>query len=488
MIEIKVRSEYSKNQPVKKTLGQYFTGLETADYMAKMIQPVSAPALRILDAGAGLGVLTFSTAMRCLKMGQNQLHAVLYEVDKSILSQLEVNMRNIVQIFKNRGGKFTFEIYNKDFVLLRPDKSQKPFHISLINPPYFKYNSKTSIYASATGDLYKGNPNIYASFMAITANCLNPKGQMVAIVPRSFTNGLYFKGFRQYMGQNMSLNQIHIFKSRDKIFKKSDVLQENIICCYTKHKQKSNIKISCSIGYADLKKSKTIYYPAKQIIDTSTAHQMIRIPETPQDAEVLQTVERWPSSFQQNNYFISTGPVVEYRMKDYITQLKKKNKTIPLLKMHNIKPFKIHWTGHNKKDVYLKLFDDGHKKYTLKNQVYVLLKRFSSKDEKRRLIACLHNPNKVKGGLITMENHINYIGSNNGPLALAEAYGLTALFNSTLMDKYFRCLSGSTQVNATEVKLMKMPSKKTICKIGKAVFRIILINQNNIDKIVNFYL
>ena len=487
MIEAEIRSEYSKLNTAKKELGQYFTGLEIADYMATMIQPVNSSVVRILDAGAGTGVLTFSTSMRCLKLGHNRIHAVLYEIDRSILPQLEMNMSYISQIFRSKGGKFTFTIYNEDFVLSRPDKSQKPFHISSINPPYFKYSSRTSPYAGATQDLYSGNPNIYASFMAVTAECLNPNGQMVAIVPRSFTSGLYFKDFRRYMGQNLSLDQVHVFKARDKVFKKLDVLQENIICYYTKRKQKPYIKISSSIGYADLKKIKTANYQAQQIIDTLTGHEIIRIPEVPEDAEVLQTIGHWPSNFQKNNYFISTGPIVEYRMRNYITQLKQKNKTIPLLKAHNIKPFKSHWTGHNRKDVCFKFFK-GHEKYTLKNQIYVILKRFSSKDERRRLVAAVHDPNTIKNHWIAMENHVNYIGSNDGPLEMAEAYGLAALFNSTLMDKYFRCLSGSTQVNATEIKLMKMPFRKTICQIGRSFFEDILMDQKNIDNIVNFYL
>ncbi len=490
MIEAEIRSEYSKSNAAKKELGQYFTGLETADYMAEMIQPVNAPVVRIMDAGAGTGVLAFSASLRCLKIGHRRIHAVLYEIDKSILPQLEANMRHISQIFKNQGGKFTFKIYNEDFVLSRPDRSKERFDISSINPPYFKYNSKTSPYAGATQDLYKGNPNIYASFMAITAECLNPNGQMAAIVPRSFTSGLYFKDFRRYMRRNMSLDQIHIFQKRDKVFKKSAVLQENIICYWTKQRQKPYIKISSSIGYADLKKANTADYPAERIIDALTGHKIIRIPETPEDAGALRIVEHWPSDFQKNNYFISTGPVVEYRMREHITRLNKNakiNKAIPLLKMHNIQPFKSHWTGHDRKDVCFKFFE-GHEKYTLKNQVYVMLRRFSSKDERRRLVASVHNPDTIKSHWIAMENHVNYIGSGDGPLEIAEAYGLAALFNSTLMDKYFRCLSGNTQVNATEIKLMKMPSRKTICQIGKSFSENILINQKNVDNIVNFYL
>ena len=476
-----------KPKTIKRELGQYFTNRTIANYMAEMIHPINAPVVRILDAGAGTGILTVFSAIHCLKLGHKQVHAVLYEIDKAVFSNLTTNMKYLTRMFKQQGGKFTFKIYNKDFVLARPDKTQEAFHVSSINPPYFKYNSKTSPYAEATTDLYKGNPNIYASFMAVVSSCLAHNGQMIAIVPRSFTNGLYFKGFRQYMSQIMSLNKIHIFRARNQVFKELSVLQENIICCYAKHKQQSHIEICSSTGYNDLKQIEKNLYSAKQIIDSSTKHQIIRIPETSKDAKILKTVEKWPVSFQENGYFISTGPVVEHRTRKYITKSKEKIHSIPLLKMHNIRAFQTRWTGDNKKDAYFKLID-GYEKHISSNQLYVILKRFSSKDERRRLIAAVHNPKVIKGRLLAMENHLNYIWRKDGPLHLAEAYGLATLFNSTLMDKYFRCLSGNTQVNATEIKLLKMPTRKIIYQIGEFFLKNVETNQNKIDNIINFYL
>ena len=489
MIEAFIKEESLIQQPkaTKRELGQYFTNQAIANYMATMIQPIDAPVVRILDAGAGTGILTIFSALRCLKLGHKQIHAVLYEIDKELSVNLTKNMKYLTYIFKKQGGKFTFKIYNKDFVLDRPDKTEIGFHISSINPPYFKYHSKTSPYAKATVDLYTGNPNIYASFMAIVSACLVPNGQMVVIVPRSFTNGLYFKGFRRYMNHLMSLNKIHIFRSRNQVFKESSVLQENIICCYTKNDQQSYIEICTSNGHEDLKQIEKKHYLANQIIDKSTKNEIIRIPETLEDAKILEAVERWPASFQENGYFISTGPVVEYRARKYITKLREKTHSIPLLKMHNIKAFQTKWTGYNEKDIYFRLIDD-YKKHISSNQIYVILKRFSSKDEKRRLIAAIHNPQTIKNHSIAIENHLNYIGRKDGLLNLTEAYGLATLFNSTVMDKYFRCLSGNTQVNATEIKLLKMPTRKTIHQIGELFLKNIETAQNKIDKIVNFYL
>ena len=48
-----------------------------------------------------------------------------------------------------------------------------------------------------------------------------------------------------------------------------------------------------------------------------------------------------------------------------------------------------------------------------------------------------------------------------------QAYGLTAIFNSTLLDRYFRMLSGSTQVNATEIRSIHFPALDRIAVIGR---------------------
>ncbi|MBV34397.1 MAG: methyltransferase [Rickettsiales bacterium] len=478
---------HSKPEVERKNLGQYFTGSAVADYMASLMKPTEVPLLRILDAGAGAGILTISAALHYLENGVKHVHAVLYEIDEDALAHLAINMEQVSEEFQARGGNFTFDIRHEDFILSRPDRTEAPFHMASINPPYFKYNTKTSPYAGVTADLFNGNPNIYASFMAVVSACLAPNGQMVAIVPRSFANGLYFKGFRNYLNHNMSLEKVHIFRSRDKVFKELSVLQENIICYYTKRPQISKIEVCTSNSHDDLRHAHPQTYPANLLIDTTNEHGIIRIPESSEDAQILKTVESWHSSFIDNGYFISTGPVVEHRSRQFITKPENTENSIPLLRMHNVKPFKTVWTGSAKKDVRFKLLD-GHDKHTSDNQHYVILKRFSSKDEKRRLVAGIHDPQVIKGKFIALENHLNYIGHVDGDLNLAEAYGLAALLNSTFMDKYFRCISGNTQVNATEIRLLKLPARDVIHQIGLSFMKQIDVEQQHIDSIIHSHL
>lgn len=453
-----------QNYDTQKELGQYFTDKDIATYMASMIEPLydKTLSIKILDAGAGAGILTISAAVRCLNLGYKRVHAVVYEIDTNLLPILRSNLNFLSNLFIQQKSEFTYEIRNIDFILNRPNDT---FHISVINPPYLKYNSKLSPYSQATKDLFKGNPNTYASFMAIVAASLVSKGQMVSITPRSFTNGLYFQDFRRYLQSSLSYEKIHLFKSRNSLFKKLAVLQENIICYFIKRDQSNDIEVRSSNVLAD-NEIQSDYYPCNMVLRSFKQGSIVCIPESNEDAEIVNIVDKWEKTFDAHGYYISTGPVVEHRTREFITPANNDDDTVPLLRMHNIKPFRVEWSGKHKKDVRF-LVHEQSQKHLRKNSLYLILKRFSSKDEMRRLTAGVYDPKTLNVRVLGLENHLNYIGSLNSRFSIEEAYGLAALFNSSFLDRYFRCISGSTQVNATEIREMKLPSKNILCLLGR---------------------
>jgi adenine-specific DNA-methyltransferase len=478
----------SKSLESRKILGQFFTGFVVSDYMASLVVKPQSKTIRILDAGAGTGILAASTALYCLSMGCKTVHTVLYELDSEAVSSLKQTLNIVQRLFCEQLGTFTYEICCEDFIIARPDKEKttQPFDISVINPPYFKYSAKDSPYARAVADLYHGDPNIYASFMAVVMACMKAGGQMVTITPRSFTNGLYFKGFREYLLTESALSLIHIFKHRDKVFNNdnSTVLQENIICYFVKGSNADTIIVRSSDCDASINNADEKKYPVHLIVDSSNDQKLIRIPESASAASILKQAETLETTFEGAGYFISTGRVVEHRARQYITEDTSAENTIPLYRPHNVTPLTATWIGNHKKDVAFKLNED-HYKHTMKNGTYVLLKRFSSKDEKRRLVASVYLADMHDCELIGFANKTNYIGILGDELSNIEAYGLATIFNSSFMDNYFRCISGNTQVNATEIRVMKFPSRDQVKEIGKQVHKLRLFETAKIDSIVN---
>jgi adenine-specific DNA-methyltransferase len=96
----------------------------------------------------------------------------------------------------------------------------------------------------------------------------------------------------------------------------------------------------------------------------------------------------------------------------------------------------------------------------------VILRRFSAKEEHRRLTASPFIKGKLSVKFIGIENHLNYIYRPKGDLSEIETLGLAALFNCSMLDKYFRISSGNTQVSATEIRAMPLPSIDIINEIG----------------------
>jgi adenine-specific DNA-methyltransferase len=322
---------------------------------------------------------------------------------------------------------------------------------------------KTSPYAKSMAHLFKGDPNIYALFVAKALSLLAPQGELIFITPRSFTNGLYFKGFRKYLLKNNSLKAIHIFKSRKDAFKESDVLQENVIFKIVKDLQQSNIRVSSSNGVDDLNKSEINDYDSDLLLDSTSSESFIRIPESQEDAEVLSLVESWGNTFDEMGYFISTGPVVEYRSKEFLEPTQ--TDSLPLINAHNLQDLKVVFDGSHKKDKRFYLIE-GASKWLVPNKNYVLIRRISSKDEKKRIGASVYEASNFKQDFVALENHINFIGHKERDMTLEETYGLALILRSNLFDTYFRTISGNTQVNATEIKTLKFCSKEVIEKLG----------------------
>jgi len=483
------QKEYSQSKSIeaKKILGQYFTDSPIAEFMSSLIdiESLNPDQVRLLDCGAGHGMLTVSTAMHLLKNGINKVEATLYELDENVINNLTDVLEEVKVVFAKERKTFSYTIINDDFVTLRPDlKSQLGFDVSVINPPYFKYSVKESIYSKKTADLFKGDPNIYASFIAITLSAMAPNGQIVVISPRSFLNGLYFKGFRKYLLNNSKLDIIHIFKSRKDVFVDSDILQENIIFKMIKNGEDySEITVSSSKGISDLQSSKRTIYPKNIIIDTSNNEEIIRIPESKKNYQVLQKAENLPSTFTQEGYFISTGPVVEHRTISYLTSKHQEQEQVPLIKAHNVFINGIFWDGKNKKDLSFNM-NPNYDKHLVVNNRYVILKRFTSKDEQRRLVAGVYNPmNNLEN--IGITNKLNYIGRKDSLFSKDEALGVAVLFNSEFMDNYYRCISGNTQVNATDIRIMKIPTREQIIQLGKHAANFTILEHETIEQITN---
>ncbi|NJP07421.1 MAG: hypothetical protein HC837_18250 [Chloroflexaceae bacterium] len=194
---------------------------------------------------------------------------------------------------------------------------------------------------------------------------------------------------------------------------------------------------------------------------------LFRLPTSAGDEEVLNIVDSWTGSFQAYGMAISTGPVVPFRARSYLMDKPDGTACVPLLWMQHIKPHKITWPlqhGFRKPQYIARALS-----LLVPNANYVLLRRFSAKEEVRRLVAAPYLARDYNVDLVGLENHLNYVYRPDEPLSPDEAIGLSALLNSSLLDRYFRIANGNTQVNATELRALPLPPLSIIQEIGSVL-------------------
>lgn len=162
---------------------------------------------------------------------------------------------------------------------------------------------------------------------------------------------------------------------------------------------------------------------------------------------------------------VSTGRVVDFRARNALAHQRSLN-CFPLIYPVHVKDGTVHWPKESKKPNYF-CPDEEQQSQLVPAGFYVLTKRFSSKEEKRRIVAAVISPEVVSASHYALENHLNYFHQHGTPLPVDLAIGLAAFLNSTLADTYFRIYNGHTQVNASDLKAFRYPSVSDLKKLGQ---------------------
>ena len=465
----------------RKTKGQVFTPMEISMYMANMVN-IEKNKLHILDPGAGTGILTAALCDNIMSLtNPKEVYIDVYEIDRGLLPILEEVMKKCQKDFNKKGHILEYNIFNQDFIMENSvhfnqsniysyNNKKQLYDIIISNPPYYKLN-KDSPQSILMSKLVSGQPNIYSLFMAISLSVLSKDGEMVFITPRSFCSGLYYKKFRKWFIENSVFKSIHIFESRKEVFKRDSILQENIII---KVRNKSGVVENSQVTITSSKNTdfsniKEVKATKGNVFYRKNGDIFIRIPSSPSELKMIEIVDHFPNTLKDLDMEISTGPVVPFRAKPFLYHNNGEKSLFPLLWMHNMDNLKIKWPHNkNKKQPYIKFTEDSKSLFLpLKN--YVLLNRFSSKEQKRRLISAVLLKTDFKWKQVGIENHVNYIYKKQGELSKEEALGLSAYLNTEFIDAYFRSLNGSTQVNATDIRSLPFPDLNLIKEIGKEI-------------------
>ncbi len=488
-----VTQDFIANQTsVNPINNQVFTPIEIAQYMANMVQ-LPQGNISILDPGAGTGILTSALCDRIYNEIDSpiEINITVYENDEKILPYLKKSLNNCKFHLQEKNHSVNYNIQKSDFLIEgekyfvpvndKKYKKLKNHDIIIANPPYQKIKHSSTLIEPFSSVLF-GQTNSYVLFIALSLKMLKERGSFTFLNPRSLFSGPYHKRIRNWMLENYCISHVHLFKSRKDIFESHDVKQELIIINGIKRDKPKCDPIIISLSESkNLKDVQPFSVPYETIVPKNSLEKNIHIPENDNDIKIIDLIHSWDSNLNDYGIFVSTGKIVDFRHSNFINIDPSGCEIVPLLWMQHIRKNQIKWPLPDfKKPQIIKKCKDSINKLVPKDN-YVLLRRFSSKDEKSRIVSApLFQHQFDMYNYLGFENHLNYLYKKDSSLSIEEVQGLSLFLNSIFVDRYYRSLCGSTQVNAIDLNNMKMPKQAEILKIGK-LFSQITNNSANID-------
>jgi len=479
------RTELNKSLVNKDMYSQYLTPISISRFMASLFENENLEKPYILDAGAGIGTLTASLLEKLINEGTKVASCTLVEVDKGLGCHIEDTLTNIKE-------NITLEAHKvfDDFISWGVNKLDNQPNLfdnspnvnythAILNPPYRKIRSN-SLHRKLLRTVNIETVNLYSAFMALSIKLLSEGGQLVAIIPRSFCNGPYYKSFRQLILAETAIKHIHLFESRNKAFKDDKVLQENVIIMLEKGAKQNSVKISTSTdaSFGDYKED---YYPFERVVLDNDTENFFHIPTSHED----NIMELFPSvryTLKDLGINVSTGPVVSFRTKEHLRMMPEDG-TVPLLYPTHIEDGVVKWVKKDSNKPNAIVRSDKTERMLYPNGYYLIIRRFSAKEEKKRIVSGVTIPGIFNAPVLGFDNGLNVLHKDKTGLQQETAFGIYVYLSSTLVDKYFRLFNGHTQVNATDLRTMYFPSIEILNLLGSwYLLYKDKISQENIDK------
>ncbi|MCE4551927.1 Eco57I restriction-modification methylase domain-containing protein [Xanthomonas hortorum pv. vitians] len=460
-LRISVASKTDRSH--KSALGQFMTPAPTAIFMASLLD-LSRHNVRLLDAGAGLGALT-AAAVDCWlsqRSDRGTLHATAYELDDHLRAHLVEGLKAL----EARGARVT--IKGLDYLqeaAISVRSGERLFTHAILNPPY----KKIGVTSDARHSAERAGltvVNLYAAFVGLALAQIEDGGQLVAIIPRSFCNGPYYKSFRNWILARAAIRQIHLFDSRTLAFQDDKVLQENLIILLEAGKHQSDVTISSSSDdtFSDIKERVVTFATVVKPNDPEVFFHV----SMESASGALETAPNITSSLADLGISVSTGPVVSFRTRDHLLSQPQPG-SVPMIYPAHFAGFELNWpsTGGKKANAILRNSETERWLYPGPGP-YVAVRRMSSKEEKRRVNAAIITADSIgQSDAIGLDNGLNVFHQDKKPLDPDLAWGLLVFLSSNAVDQHFRRFNGHTQVNATDLRNIPYPSRADLVELGR---------------------
>lgn len=485
----KLIREKSKAENIR--LGRLFTKKDTAKLMADMLElDPTRGAYTILDPGAGTGILSAAVVEAiCEKCTAcRQIFLTCYESDETFLPMLRDNLERIRKKARHDYDvKLFVTVYDENYLVDSKnhytvtffDTVEDKYDIIISNPPT-DLVAKDSPEALAVGGVTQLKISEAFLFARLAARHLEDGGRLVIMLPTTVASASQLTSYRQEMAKTLSLTGIHLFVGKQKNTKRAIPLKKSIILAYGKCERPLTVSVTTS---TDSGKTKAKLPPLDYDFVVDKNDGSLTLPKSVEDTKIVKYISGFPETLSSLGLKISTGLVIDSRCEGLLFTEPIKG-SVPLIRPSAIRGGTVSFPLPIKKQ-YIAPVNPG---LMQKNKNMVIIKRVPAKSDERFMNSAIYLASQLPAyRYISTHNKINFIDTKDksSEMCARLAFGLFALFNSTIYDRYISIVSKSKQINAKELRELPLPPRNLIENMG---MRLMSMRQTTVaacDQIVN---
>lgn len=488
----KLVREKSKSDNIR--LGRLFTKKNTAALMADMpVLDASKSSYTILVPGAGTGILAAALIDRICRENPacKNIFLTCYENDPVFLPVLEDNLERMrkrckhdydVRLYSTVYDENYLTNVSRHYTVTYFGTVEDKFDIIIINPPTYMVE-KGSDEAEGAGGISMVKISAAYLFAKVAAAHLEENGQLVTVLPTAVASASSLTAFRREMAERLSVRKIHLFVGNGKNHKRAVPLKKNLVLCYQNSKEHADVLITTSAD--DGSKDKTVALPELSydfVVDKADGS--LTLPKSIQETKIVKYISGFPETLASIGLKMSTGLVIDTKCAALLSD-KQENGSIPIIRSGAMKNGIVKFPADGVKKQYLMPLETS---LFQRNKNLVIIKRIPAKSDERFLNCALYfAASRPANQFISTHNKVNFIDTRdkNDEICARLAFGLYALLNSTIYDRYLSIVSKSGQVNSKEMKALPLPPKNLIENMGVRLMAGEDLSVASCDAIVN---
>lgn len=477
MLDLAVRNtkklvrETSKRENIR--IGRFFTKREVARSLADAFTFVSRYSVRLLDAGAGTGILAAAAVEAIAKSGGvTEIYLTCYENDPAYLPRLTDNLERIRKKARHDYRvKLRVTVLTDDF-LTAPHSDEERYDYIITNPPQEPAGEE---YASLFSEVFPAGAPLACLFTWVAASLLAPDGQLITTLPLKTASAVSLAPFRRALFRVAAPERVFLYTRE----KETSPLRPVISLKLKERSVPEEVRLSVFPDEDTPAKSDLPALPYDVVVSGEDAS--LCLVHSGAELGVLARMRALPCRFSSFGLRVRTGLVLESRYPDLLRDTPEEG-AVPLLHPRCIKDGMVQFPLPGARHQYIiprpaSLSQPG------KN--ILLMKRVPAKSDKRRLTCAVLLKNTVPPHFST-SNKLNYIDTDGEEqMDPGFLFGLFGYLSSTPVDMYIRLTSKSGQLNAKELAHLPLPNAEHLRQIGGRLMAMRSYKPDYCDKVVH---